>query len=131
MNTSPNNEDIKTLYRDRAKRYDLTIKFYYLFWIRILAYRKQAIRAMNLKRGDVVVEIGCGTGLNFEMIQKAIGPEGKIIGVDLTDAMLAQARQRVEKMGSTNVELVLSDASAYKYPPNLDGIISSYKLRSR
>lgn len=39
---------------------------------------------MNLKRGDTVVEICCGMRLNFPLLQKEVGPEGKIIGVDLT-----------------------------------------------
>lgn len=36
---------------------------------------------------------GCGTGLNFALIEQAIGPDGRIVGVDLTDAMLTQARR--------------------------------------
>jgi demethylmenaquinone methyltransferase/2-methoxy-6-polyprenyl-1,4-benzoquinol methylase len=52
--------------------------------------RKRAVRALNLQRGDTVVDIGCGTGLNFPLLQGAIGPEGTIVGVDLTDAMLSQ-----------------------------------------
>jgi len=41
----------------------------------------------------------CGTGLNFPLLQAAVGPAGRIIGVDLTDAMLDGARRRVERNG--------------------------------
>jgi demethylmenaquinone methyltransferase/2-methoxy-6-polyprenyl-1,4-benzoquinol methylase len=61
-------------------------------------------------------------------LEEKIGPSGRIIGVDLTDAMVAQARQRVAASGWTNVELVESAAGAYRFPPNLDGILSTFAL---
>ncbi len=128
MNGIPTSEEIQAIYRKRAKRYDFTARLYNLIGFRDGAIRKRAVKALGLQRGDTVVEIGCGTGLNFGYLQGAIGPEGTLIGVDLTDAMLAQARQRVEKMGWNNVELVLSDAGSYEFPPNLDGIISTYAI---
>jgi ubiquinone/menaquinone biosynthesis C-methylase UbiE len=45
-----------------------------------------------------------------------VGPEGRVVGVDLTDAMLAQARWRVERAGWRNVELVQSDAAVFSSP---------------
>ena len=53
-------------------------------------------RALGLRPGDTVVDIACGTGLNFPLLEEAIGPDGRIVGVDLTDAMLAQAQRRIE-----------------------------------
>lgn len=120
--TIPTREDIINIYRKRAKHYDTIANL----WIG--AYRKKAVDALNLQRGDTVVEIGCGTGLNFSLLQQAIGPDGKIIGVDLTDAMLAQARKRVEEKGWANVELVLNDAASYKFPEGIDGVISTFAL---
>jgi ubiquinone/menaquinone biosynthesis C-methylase UbiE len=120
--------DIVTLYRKRAKNYNVTANLYYLLGFREAAYRKRAVEALDLKPGDTVVEIGCGTGLNFPLLQDAVGPEGKIIGVDLTDAMLEQARKQIEKKGWSNVELVLSDAALYEFPQNADGILSTFAL---
>ena len=73
-------------------------------------------------------EIGCGTGLNFPLLQKEVGPEGKIIGVDLTEAMLDHARRRVEENGWSNVELVQGDAALYQFPSDVDGVISTFAL---
>ncbi len=70
------------------------------------------------------MDLGCGTGLSFPLLLNAIGPNGKIIGVDITDKMLAQARKRVEANGWKNIELVLSDIAEYKFPKDVDGIIS-------
>ena len=122
------NEEIVDIYRKRAKRYDLTANLYRLVGFREPAYRRMAVKALNLHRGDTVVEIGCGTGLNFSLLRRAVGPSGKIIGVDLTDAMLAQARRRVEDEGWANVELVQSDAAQYQFPTDVSGIMSSFAI---
>lgn len=117
-----NQNQITEIYRQRAKDYNAS-------GIRGLEpWRKKAVSALELKRGDVVIDIGCGTGLNFAPLQKAIGPEGKIIGVDLTDAMLDQARRRVAKHGWKNVELVHSDAGSYIFPGRVNGIIATFAL---
>jgi len=48
-------------------------------------YRVKAVQALELQNGDAVVDIGCGTGLNFSLLEEAIGPEGTLIGVDLAE----------------------------------------------
>jgi demethylmenaquinone methyltransferase/2-methoxy-6-polyprenyl-1,4-benzoquinol methylase len=123
VNTLPGNQtQIIDIYRQRAKGYDASGISSLETW------RKEAVKLLNLQRGDLVVDIGCGTGLNFALLQKAIGPQGKIIGIDLTDAMLDQARQRVAAHGWKNVELVQSDATQYEFPTQVDGIISTFTL---
>jgi ubiquinone/menaquinone biosynthesis C-methylase UbiE len=57
-----------------------------------------------------------------------IGPEGRIVGVDLTDAMLAQAQHRIETNGWSNISLVQSDAAEFDFPPEVDAILSTYAL---
>jgi ubiquinone/menaquinone biosynthesis C-methylase UbiE len=116
------------LYRLRARHYNITANLYYLAGFREYAYRKKAVKALDLRSGDTVVEIGCGTGLNFPLLQSAVGPGGKIIGVDLTDSMLDQARKRIERESWSNVELVQSDAALYRFPESIDGVISTFAL---
>ena len=110
------------IYRRRAKGYDASGISSPQPW------RERTIKRLDLQRGDLVVDVGCGTGLNFGLLQEAIGPEGRIIGVDLTDAMLDRARQRVVEHGWKNVELVQSDAAEYEFPAQVDGILSTYAL---
>jgi ubiquinone/menaquinone biosynthesis C-methylase UbiE len=121
------NEMINT-YQKRAANYDVTANLYYLIGYPEWKYRRLTVDALRLQPGDTVVEIGCGTGLNFELYQERIGPEGRIIGVDLTKAMLEQARQRVEEEGWENVELIHQDARDYEFPANVDAIISTFAL---
>ena len=96
--------EVAQVYRKRAKRYDLTAHLYYLIGFREVAYRKMAVRALDLKRGDTVVEIGCGTGLNFPLFRAAVGPKGKIVGVDLSPEMLAVAGERIKRNNWKNFE---------------------------
>lgn len=121
-------QELKTLYRKRSRWYDFTANLYYLLGFREWAYRKKAVAALNLKPGDTVVEIGCGTGLNFSLLQRVIGDTGRIIGVDLTEAMLDSARQRIDRNGWSNVELIQCDAADYGFPAGIDGIISTFAL---
>lgn len=120
--------DVIELYRRRARRYDFTANLYYLIGFRLEAYRRTAVAQLGLQPGDTVVEVGCGTGLNFRLLERVIGPTGRIIGVDLTDAMLAQARRRIEREGWRNVELVASDAARYQFPGRVGGILSTFAL---
>jgi demethylmenaquinone methyltransferase/2-methoxy-6-polyprenyl-1,4-benzoquinol methylase len=75
-----------------------------------------------------VIDIACGTGLNFPLIEEAIGPGGRIVGVDLTDAMLARARDRIETSGWSNISLVQADAADFEFPTGVDAILSTYAL---
>ncbi|HEY7125771.1 MAG TPA: class I SAM-dependent methyltransferase [Ktedonobacterales bacterium] len=120
--SAENDARISDVYRKLAKGYDKS-------GIAALeSWRKEAIKRLNLRHGDQVVDIGCGTGLNFALLQKAVGETGRIIGVDLTDAMLDQARLRVERSGWKNVELVHCNAAHYQFPAQVDGILSAFAL---
>jgi ubiquinone/menaquinone biosynthesis C-methylase UbiE len=128
MTVVPDKKEIFQLYRRRAKHYDLTANLYYLLGFREFSYRKRAVQNLNLHQGDTVVELGCGTGLNFRFIQAKIGPEGRIIGVDLTDYMLDKARQRTQRQGWKNVEFVQSDAASFRVPDKVNGILSTFAI---
>jgi demethylmenaquinone methyltransferase/2-methoxy-6-polyprenyl-1,4-benzoquinol methylase len=112
-------------YRRSASRYDLTSRLNIALGPQ-RAHRRRAVDALRLRPGDTVVEIGCGTGLNFPLIEQAIGPGGRIIGVDMTDAMLAQAQRRIETNGWTNVSLVQASAAEFEFPTGIDSILASY-----
>jgi demethylmenaquinone methyltransferase/2-methoxy-6-polyprenyl-1,4-benzoquinol methylase len=75
-----------------------------------------------------VVDIACGTGLNFPLLEKVIGPGGRIVGVDLTDAMLARAQDRIEANGWSNVSLVQADAAGFDFPAGVKAILSTYAM---
>lgn len=115
-------------YRKKAKHYNVVSRLYPVPGYPQQAQRRRAVRALRLRPGDTVVDLACGTGQNFPLIEQAIGPEGRIFGVDLTDAMLAQAQRRTERSGWSNVRLVQGDAADYTFPPEVDAILSTYAL---
>lgn len=119
---------LRDLYRKRAAHYDFSANLYYLIGFREARFRKQAVSALDLKRGDTVVEVGCGTGLNFPYLLQAIGDSGRLIGIDFTDAMLKKAKERIQRNGWRNVELVETDAVAYEFPTRVHGIVSMFAL---
>ena len=121
-------EHLVETYRKKAKHYDLTSRFYPVPGYPQRAQRLQAVRALGLRPGATVVDVACGTGLNFSLLEQAIGPKGRIVGVDLTDAMLGQARQRIETNGWRNVSLVQADAAEFDFPTEVDAILSTYAL---
>jgi len=126
--TALSTTELQGLYHRRAGRYDLTANLYYLIGFREQHYRRRAVAALQLQRGTTVVEFGCGTGLNFPLLQDAVGPEGRIIGVDLTDRMLAQAAARTARHGWRNVDLVQADVASFDVPAGVGGILSTFAL---
>jgi ubiquinone/menaquinone biosynthesis C-methylase UbiE len=121
-------EHLIETYRKKAKHYDVTSRLYPIPGYPQRAQRLRAVRALRLRPGDSVVDIACGTGLNFPLLQDAIGPEGRILGVDLTDAMLARAADRIAANGWSNVSLTQADAAAFDFPAGVDAIVSTYAL---
>jgi demethylmenaquinone methyltransferase/2-methoxy-6-polyprenyl-1,4-benzoquinol methylase len=118
---------IRQQYSRKAGVYDSTIHLWKL-WGLYDTWRRRAVRALDLRPGRTVLELGCGTGLNFPFLQEAVGQKGKIIGVDLTPEMLAQAQRRIERHGWDNVELIEADVSQFEPPKGVDGIVSTYAM---
>lgn len=79
-------------------------------------YREQGISVLNLRKGMTVLDISCGTGLNFPYIFQAVGPGGRIIAVDIAPKMLQKAKERANKNCWNNVEFIQSDVSRIELP---------------
>jgi demethylmenaquinone methyltransferase/2-methoxy-6-polyprenyl-1,4-benzoquinol methylase len=80
-------------------------------------YRRQAIDRLPLSPGDVVVDVGCGTGLCFERLVECVGPAGTVVGVEPAPRMRELAAQRIATRGWTNVVLVASSVQSAVLPP--------------
>ncbi|MFD1644964.1 class I SAM-dependent methyltransferase [Haloarchaeobius litoreus] len=88
--------------------------------------RDRATRALDLDRGDTVVEMGCGTGANLPYLREQVGPEGTVVGVDYTRGMLDRADRLVEGEGWENVHLVHGDATQPPIPGPVDGVLATF-----
>ena len=60
----------------------------------------------GVKEGDTVLDLGSGAGFDLIIAAKKVGPSGKVIGVDMTHAMIKKARENVRAEGLTNVEVL-------------------------
>jgi SAM-dependent methyltransferase len=63
----------------------------------------------SLKPGETVLDLGSGGGFDCFLAAKAVGPEGRVVGVDMTPEMLSKARANAERMGMKNVEFRLGE----------------------
>ncbi|MHA2003810.1 MAG: arsenite methyltransferase [Candidatus Thorarchaeota archaeon] len=63
----------------------------------------------SLKEGEVVLDLGSGAGLDMFHAAKQVGDSGRVIGVDMTPAMIEKAKQGAEQLGLKNVEFRLGD----------------------
>ncbi len=100
------------------------IFFEWLFWLP-RGIRPRAVARLNLKSGDRVLEVGCGTGRNLPFLTQAVGPDGHVYGIDISDGMLVKASEACDKNGWTNVTLIRADAADYELPEPVDGAIFS------
>ena len=105
----PDLEEAHQKYRRRARTYDKEVK-------RAEATRIAAVRLLDLKPGDVVLDVGCGTGLSFPLIEERIGASGGIIGIEPSVEMLALAKTRVQGAGWQNTTLIEASAEEAAIP---------------
>lgn len=121
-----NNAQIVKVYGRIAPRYDTALLCYRLLGIN--RQRRELVRRLDLHKGDTVVDLGCGTGANFDALFDAVGPGGEIIGVDLSEAMLDKARMRAQQRGQDNVTLVCSDLREFRLPRGTAAVIAAFSM---
>jgi ubiquinone/menaquinone biosynthesis C-methylase UbiE len=108
--------------------YDRMARWYRLAEPAILmppGMRRKAVGRAQLAPGDTVLEVGCGTGRNLKLLSEAVGPSGKVIGVDASAGMLARARRLMTGRRWENVRLLHQDASDLALDSEVDGVLFS------
>jgi demethylmenaquinone methyltransferase/2-methoxy-6-polyprenyl-1,4-benzoquinol methylase len=118
-------ERARRAYDKHAGAYDRAVPLYSLVGMRVNHWRRIAVDALDLQIGDTVVEVGCGTGLNFQLLERRIGHSGRVIGFDISEAMLEHARARVAAEGWENVELINVAAVDFEFPQGIAGILAT------
>ena len=79
-----------------------------------------------LKPGEVVLDLGSGGGIDCFLAARAVGPQGRVLGVDMTPEMIELARGNAEKVGATNVEFRLGELEALPFEAaTVDVVISN------
>jgi ubiquinone/menaquinone biosynthesis C-methylase UbiE len=88
-------------------------------------FRRKTVKRLGLKRGETVLEVGCGTGRNLALLREAVGDDGQVIGVDASSGMLAQAQQLATRQGWKNVRLLHQDAAELTLEDQFDAVFFS------
>jgi len=112
----PNREVALRQYRNRAGVYNLEIAF-------AEPIRRVCIARLGLKPGDTVLDVACGTGLSIARLRQQVGPDGRVIGIEQSAEMLAQARELVDRERWTNVELIQAPVEKAVIPPDADAAL--------
>ncbi len=80
----------------------------------------------NLRSGEVVVDFGCGAGIDVILAARKVGPNGKVVGVDFAPEMIYRARQTVAQAGLLeSVELRCSDLAEIDLPESIADLVTS------
>ena len=117
---------VRALYDRLAPVYDAVAAGY--DWVGAGRFHRHAVDALDLQPGNTAVDLCCGTGVNLPHLVEAVGPTGRVVGVDLSPGMLERARQRVEDAGWDNVELVEVDVRDFDFPEPVHGVVSTFGL---
>jgi len=117
--TSLEQASVGRVYEKLASVYDV------VFGPTLHAGRTQAVRRMHIGRGDRVLEVGVGTGINAPLYPR----DCQVTGIDLSASMLDKARERVARKGLTNISLFEMDAADLRFPDeSFDIVFACYLL---
>ena len=103
-------------YQEHACTYSRTTRVFQ-------TYRRTVVAALPLSAGDVVLDVGCGTGLCCGLLREKVGARGGVVGIEESPEMLAVARQNATRAGWRNVSLVESSAEDARIPERADAAL--------
>jgi ubiquinone/menaquinone biosynthesis C-methylase UbiE len=115
---TPNDISI-ALYRDRAGTYDASAQ-------RTMPLRERTIGLLRLRPGQVVLDVGAGTGLSYALLRSGVGEAGRVLAFEQSPQMFEQARARVAREGWHNVWHACTSAESVQLPQAADAVLFNY-----
>jgi arsenite methyltransferase len=106
-------------YARHARGYDASAQ-------RTMPLRLRTIALLQLQPGDVVLDVGAGTGLSFQPLLQAVGSDGRVLAFEQSPQMFEQARQRVERAGWRNLWQDNAAAETVRLPQAPDAVLFNY-----
>lgn len=107
------------LYARHAAGYDESAR-------RTMPLRRRTIAALGLRAGDVVLDIGAGTGLSYELLVQAVGPTGRVLAFEQSPDMFEHARQRAQAAGWPNLWHACASAETVSLPAAPSALLFNY-----
>ncbi len=119
----PDRAAVRARYDALAKWYDVAAQF-------TMAHRADALRLLSPQEGERILDLGCGTGINFASIM-ATNPNGFLFGLDYSLGVLQHAQERLRRNRWVNVRLCLGDAAQLPFADGaVDRVLCAYALKA-
>jgi len=83
-----------------------------------------AIQRAAVIPGERAIDVGCGCGATALQLAAKVGPSGSVVGIDVSEPMLARARERAQTLGVSNLDFVQADAATHAFAPGTDLVFS-------
>lgn len=119
MLAHPDNQTSMARYRRHAAGYDQSAE-------RTMPLRLRTIALLQLQPGQVVLDVGAGTGLSYEPLLQAVGPAGRVLAFEQSPEMFDVARQRVARHGWHQVWHANQPAETVQLPQPADAALFNY-----
>lgn len=115
----PNPEFALASYKKLAHQYDATCRL-------IDPVRRKTIELLKLSKGETVIDIASGTGLSLPVLSQAVGPQGRVIAIELCPDMAAIAQHRIEINHLDNVTQIVASMEAASIDISADALLFHY-----
>jgi ubiquinone/menaquinone biosynthesis C-methylase UbiE len=106
-------------YRDAAPGYDRHMR-------RFARWQRMAVERLRIQSGETVIDVACGTGLNFPLLEAAVGSDGRIVGIELSTEMVSQARERAAANAWENISLIEAPVETAAIDTTADAALFSF-----
>lgn len=113
---APDRDAALAQYRARAFVYDLELALFE-------PVRRSAIARLGLRRGQTVLDVGCGTGLSLALLEQGVGAEGRIVGIEQSPEMIERARRRKHEQRWRNLSLLCAPVEEARIPLQADAAL--------
>ena len=115
----PNPEFALASYKKLAHQYDATCRL-------IDPVRRKTIELLGLSEGETVIDIASGTGLSLPVLSQAVGPQGRVIAIELCPDMAAIAQHRIEMHHLDNVTQIVASMETASIDGSADALLFHY-----